>query len=135
MMMAYVDCGPKMMDIAKKYWPGPLTVVAPLILGTELPEGVVGADGTIAFRVTDHPLAAALSVGVDGPIVSTSANIASEESPYDIDSVLRMFEQREQQPDIIIDAGSLPHHSPSTIIRLVDGNIEILRQGEVAVDL
>ncbi|MBT3539116.1 threonylcarbamoyl-AMP synthase, partial [Candidatus Parcubacteria bacterium] len=66
---------------------------------------------------------------------STSANISELESPYDIESVLKMFENADVQPDIIIDAGILPHKSPSTVIRVQNGNIEILRQGELVVEL
>jgi len=135
MMMKYVDCGPVIMKIAEKYWPGPLTVVAPLKPGVDMPPGVVGEDNTLAFRITNHPLASELSKEFGKPIVSTSANIASHESPYDIKSVLDMFSNGENQPDIVIDAGSLPHHSPSTIVRIKGGEVEVLRQGEVVVEL
>lgn len=134
MMMDYVKWTPKMQELAMKYWPGPLTMVVPLKRRVELPEGVVSPDNTIAFRVTEHPLVFELTEKLGRPLVSTSANIASLESPYDIESVLAMFQDAEAQPDIIIDAGELPHHAPSTVIKVVGNFIEVLRQGEVVVN-
>ncbi len=55
-------------------WPGPVTWLVP---NRELaPEWVTGRFETLALRVTDHPVAAALSLAYGGPIVSTSANPA-----------------------------------------------------------
>ncbi len=135
MMMKYVEWNEVLQKLADRYWPGPLTLVVPTNLEHTLPAGVVSDDGTVAFRITNHPFAAQLSAGLERPIVSTSANIAEHESPYDIESVLQMYDGGAYQPDIIIDAGTLPHHSPSTVVRVVDGDMTILRQGEIVVDV
>ena len=45
-------------DFASRYWPGPVTLVAPARNG--VPAWLVDADGTIATRVTGHPVAGAL---------------------------------------------------------------------------
>ncbi|PIZ95550.1 MAG: threonylcarbamoyl-AMP synthase [Candidatus Magasanikbacteria bacterium CG_4_10_14_0_2_um_filter_37_12] len=135
MMLYFVNWSPILAKIADFYWPGPLTAVVPLRPEVTLPSGVVGADKTIAFRVTDHFLASSLSDQLGVPLVSTSANIASYDSPYEIDRVFAMFERQEFRPDIIIDAGSLPHHSPSTVVRVGDNRVDVLRQGEIKVDV
>lgn len=135
LMREYIEWNETLQQLADRYWPGPLTVVADVNLENILPAGVVGDDGTVAFRITNHPLAARLSEELGGPIVSTSANIASLESPYDIESVLHMFQDVDDQPDMVIDAGTLPHHSPSTIVRVEDGDITVLRQGEIVIDV
>ena len=96
----------------------------------------IADDGTVAFRITEHPLAVALCKAIDGPLVSTSANISAHESPYDIKDVVAMFAHEAVQPDIIIDGGKLPHESPSTIVRIhEDGTLEVLREGEMIVQL
>lgn len=135
MMMEYVRWPLVLTHIAEKYWPGPLSVVSQLKEDIELPSGIVGEGNTLAFRITEHPLARALSENLGKPIVSTSANTASYKSPYDIESVVAMFENAENKPDILIDAGALPHHSPSTVVRVLNGEVEVLRQGEVVVEL
>ncbi|HAT03665.1 MAG TPA: threonylcarbamoyl-AMP synthase [Candidatus Magasanikbacteria bacterium] len=134
LMMEYVVWDETLQKIADRYWPGPVTVVVQA-QGRLLPLGVVGEDGTLAFRITKHPLAAELSRSLDAPIVSTSANIASLESPYDISSIVSMYGGAEMQPDIIIDAGELPYESPSTVVRVKDGRMRVLRQGEIVVKL
>lgn len=141
MIKKYVQWTPTLEELARKYWPGPLTVVAKIIRqrlenkNINLPSGIVGKDDTIAFRVTDHIFAHDLVKQLGMPLVSTSANISAQTSPYDIESVLQMFDSAENKPDIIIDSGSLSYHSPSTIVRVADEKIEVLRQGELIVEL
>lgn len=53
-------------------WPGPVTWLVPNN-GTA-PEWITGGRDTLALRVTDHPVAAALCESHGGPLVSTSAN-------------------------------------------------------------
>lgn len=135
MAMQYIAWNPTISQLAEKYWPGPLTVVAPLRHGISLPHGVVASDRTIAFRISSHPFVQALASALQAPLVSTSANIASMKSPYDIGAVVAMFEGQSEQPDIVIDAGSLPHHAPSTIVAIQEsGACVVLRQGEVRID-
>ncbi len=55
-------------------WPGPNTWVLPVRPGT--PSWLTGRFGTLAVRVTAHPLAAGLCQTFGGAIVSTSANRA-----------------------------------------------------------
>jgi len=134
MAKKYVAWSETLDEFARKYWPGAVTVVAPLKPGAQLAAGVVGAGETLAFRITSHPLAAALVQGLGRPLVSTSANISGLASPYDCESIRRMFGQEEVQPDWLVDAGDLPVRSPSTIVELIPGQpLRVLRQGEVII--
>lgn len=130
----YVRWNDTLDRLAQRYWPGPLTVVAALKPGAVLPAGVVGQDQTLAFRITSHHLAKELCQRLGRPLVSTSANLSAQQSPYEIASVLAMFTDAAAQPDLVIDAGLLPHHSPSTIVRVCGEKIEVLRQGEIIVN-
>ncbi len=133
MIIEYIDWTPALQKIADNYWPGALTVVTKAKNNCTLAKGVIANDGTVAFRISSHPFVTTLSEALEKPLVSTSANITSQESPYDIESVLKMFENSSPQPDIIIDAGILPHKNPSTIIRLDNDKITVLRQGEIII--
>jgi L-threonylcarbamoyladenylate synthase len=53
-------------------WPGPVTWVIPA--AHSVPDWLTAADGTIAVRVSAHPIVRALCFAFGGPIVSTSAN-------------------------------------------------------------
>lgn len=132
MAREYVEWNDALQQLADTYWPGPVTVVANAS-GAPLPQSLVAEDGTIAFRVTSHPIPHNISQMLGAPLVSTSANIASMESPYDIESVRAMYDGRQKRPDVIIDGGTLPERAPSTIVSLVNGGLNILRQGEVII--
>ena len=56
----------------KRSWPAPLTWLVPA--SALVPPWIRGEHSTVALRVTDHPVAAALCNIFGGPIVSTSAN-------------------------------------------------------------
>lgn len=56
-------------------WPGPITWLVPDLCYA--PYWIKGKHASIALRVTDHPLVQQLCDDFSGPIVSTSANIAS----------------------------------------------------------
>ncbi len=135
-MLEHIFDSRALFEIEEKYWPGPLTVVTNARPDSTLAKGVIADDGTVAFRITEHPLAVALCKAIDGPLVSTSANISAHESPYDSTDVIAMFAHEAVQPDIIIDGGRLPYESPSTIVRIhEDGTLEVLREGEMIVQL
>lgn len=132
-MMRYVEWNPLLDDLAEKYWPGPLTIVARAKENSGLARGVIADDNTIAFRITAHSLATELCEVLDKPLVSTSANIASMDNPYDIEHVVGMFKNADTQPDVLIDAGVLPHQTPSTIIKINNGEVEVIRQGQIII--
>ena len=133
MVKKYVDWSPVLEKLATKYWPGPITIVATLKSGVVLPRGVVGADGTIALRISAHPLAQQLTKLLDRPLVSTSANISGGDNLYNIAEVEAVFKNKINQPDIIIDAGELPQQKPSTIVKIESEQIHVLRQGEIEI--
>ncbi len=58
-------------------WPGPNTWLLPAADG--LPYWLCGKYDTLAVRVTNHPIAAGLSLACDSPLVSTSANISTRQ--------------------------------------------------------
>ena len=133
--------------VAIKYWPGPVTVVAEYIgnilkagLGKIqkvylLANGVVSDAGTLAVRVTAHPVVKFLSEKLGRPLVATSANIAGAGEIYDSQKLVKVFSTRAVQPDALVDNGLLPHHLPTTLVRIRQGKLEILRQGEVKIEI
>ncbi len=131
----YIVWDERLENINKKYWPGPLTVVAQARLPIALADGIVSADGWIAFRVTSNSIAKELAETLGKPLVSTSANMAGESPIYSAAEILAKFNLKNVQPDILIDVGDLPEVLPSTIIKLAPGRIEIIRQGAITVEL
>ncbi|MES9987521.1 MAG: L-threonylcarbamoyladenylate synthase [Candidatus Thiodiazotropha endolucinida] len=62
------------MQMVRESWPGPATWLIPAT--RNVPYWLTGKHATLAVRVTDHPIAAALCRATGTPLVSTSANIS-----------------------------------------------------------
>ncbi|MBI2473190.1 threonylcarbamoyl-AMP synthase [Candidatus Uhrbacteria bacterium] len=119
-------------SLADRYWPGPLTLVLP-VMGDQLAASVI-RQGTIAIRVSSHPVAQALARGLGRPIVSTSANRSGEPTCYSLECVKKQFEHQPIKPDYYLDAGVLLPEPTSTIVGLDDYGIpEVLRQGSIEI--
>ncbi len=133
--------------LAKKYWPGPLTIVVP-VTTPGVVSGLVLQGKTIALRVSSHPIARALARGLGRPLVATSANLSGEPACYSVRAFRRQIataHSHHPQPllkkegrvsitkevDVIVDVGALPRQKPTTLVRVVDDYIEILRQGKI----
>jgi len=70
-------------------WPGPVTWAWPA--APDLPAALTGGRGTLAVRVTAHPVAAALCRAFGGALVSTSANPHGSPPARDADAVRTAF--------------------------------------------
>ena len=80
---------PMLSGFASRYWPGPVTLVAPA--RDRAPAWLVDADGTLAMRVTSHPVARDLCARFRGPLISTSANRAGGSPARDALRIRAMF--------------------------------------------
>lgn len=122
-------------QIAQKYWPGPLTMVGECNPDTGLVPGVVAKDGSVAVRVTQFGLIKSITEKMNRPLVATSANITDAGDVYSADEAVKMFQDKNEQPDVILNHGILPKTQPTTIVRVEENSFTILRQGEINVSL
>jgi L-threonylcarbamoyladenylate synthase len=123
--------------LAKRYWPGPLTLVLPIRReggGTPpLPKTITPRD-EIAIRVSSSPIVQRLTRRFGFPIVSTSANRSGKQECRSGKAIEEFFSSRRNRPDLIIDGGTLPKRKPSTIARVKkDGTVDVLREGSVKI--
>jgi len=118
--------------LCKQFWPGPLTLVVPARKGTDLSRSAIHRDGTIALRVSSHPVSQMLSRRLKAPIVATSANRSGEPPCYDVDCLREIFLSG-KEPSVILDGGKLRGEKPSTIVKEEDGKIIVLRQGAIRI--
>ncbi len=128
----YLHWNESLEKLSQKFWPGPLTVVGEYI-GGNLAKGVVGANNTIAVRVSAYPLIQSITQKIQRPLVATSANIAGEPSLFNSAEIVKVFENKNNQPDIVLNYGVLPGSVPTTLVSIVDNKIKILRQGKIIV--
>ncbi len=108
-----------------EHWPGPLTLALPA--RADLPAALV-QHGCVAVRVSPHPLARAIVAQVGTPVTATSANRSGEPPLACAADVRRVFPSL-----LVVGAGSTPGGQPSTIARVTDAGIEILRQGALKI--
>lgn len=124
---------PLLRTFVDQNWPGPLTIVGEAREST-LAAQVIREDGTIAVRVSSHPIAQALSLRLGVPIVATSANRSGESVCYSVSEIKEQFRYQTIQPDLYLDIGTIPCEAPSTIIKEDQGKIVVLRQGSIHLD-
>ena len=120
------------LNLAKKYWPGALT----LILNSKfsIPSKFKNSDyKTLALRVSADKLAGAIAKKLKNPLTATSANLSGKGELYSATAVIKEFKNKKFQPDLIIDAGKLAKAKPSTIVKISKNKIEILRQGNIVI--
>jgi len=109
------------LTLAKRYWPGPLTLVLPS-----------RKKGSVAIRVSSSPIVQRLCKAFGYPIISTSANRSGETECRSGRAVKALFAKSRLAPDFVIDAGRLPRRKTSTVARVKkDGTVEVLRDGAI----
>ena len=82
-------------DIQKRIsptWPGPCTWVLPA--KKEVSTYLTGKFSSIALRVTNHPVLKDICDVFNGPIVSTSANLAGERPCVSYDEACEVFSEK-----------------------------------------
>jgi len=120
------DVPPIAQDLAKRFWPGPLTLVLPR--ASLVPDTVTAGGETVAVRAPSHPVARALIQAADVPIAAPSANRFGRLSPTRAEDVLADLEGR---VDVVLNAGPTPVGVESTVLSLVTDVPTILRPGGV----
>ncbi len=112
----------------EQFWPGAVSIIIPAADPTldYLHQG----QRALAVRVPDQPELVKL-LQKTGPLLTSSANHPGQPTSTTIDQAKAYFDQ---EVDFYIDGGDLSHHQPSTIIRVIDDAIEVLRPGAVKID-
>lgn len=118
--------------LATAFWPGPLTLVVPRT--AECPVASIATAGldTIAIRVPGHRAMQALLAESGAPLAAPSANASGGVSPTRAEHVLASLDGRIA---LVIDDGPTTAGVESTIVRVKDGAVEILRPGPVTADM
>jgi L-threonylcarbamoyladenylate synthase len=119
------------LKILKRVWPGKVSVVLPL----KTPAGrrkfayLHRGTNTLAFRFPEPAWLRAL-VRETGPLVAPSANFEGRPPARTVKEAKNYFGDNVR---FYIDAGSL-RSKPSTLIKIANGHVELLRKGAAAVD-
>jgi L-threonylcarbamoyladenylate synthase len=113
-------------QLARAFWPGPLTLVVPLPPG---PLDAVATAHGVGFRCSPQPTAAALAEALASPLVSTSANRSGQAPCRSAAQVRDCF--GEELP--IAGGEDAGGEAPSTVVALTSqGALAILREGPIS---
>lgn len=104
----------------EEFWPGPVSVEIPHPI-SYLNQGT----GRQAFRIPADAALLDLLLRT-GPLQTTSANLPGEPPATTVEEAKAYFGEA---VDFYVDGGDLSDRQPSTIIKIIDDEIEIIRQG------
>jgi len=130
------DLVPLARRLARRCWPGPVTLVVdshdPDGLMEQLPKRVrrfVSPEGTVGLRVAANPTLLDVLRMLAGPIVLTSANKSGDPEATTADDVVRAVGH---DLDLVLDEGVCRYGQPSSVVRVYRDRFELLREGVVA---
>lgn len=125
----------KARKLIKNAWPGPLTLVFELSkqdlqeqqsnLHRQVFENLY-RDGSIGIRCPDNAIASILLRLAHNPVVAPSANTTGHDPATEPEQVLSRFSG---QIDLLLDAGPCKYKKSSTVAKVGNKRLEILRTG------
>lgn len=124
-----VDLGiPKRyLTAVQQYWPHPISIVvptAPALAYLDL------GKMSLAVRIPEAIEITTLLQRV-GPLLTSSANMPSEPPATSMEEARSYFGEK---VDFYVDGGDLSSREPSTIIRVLDDAVEVLREGTIKIN-
>ena len=117
--------------LADAFWPGPLTLVAPVRDRAAVCDLARAGLDTVAVRVPGHTRARAVIDAFGGAVVAPSANRSGRPSPTTFDDAV---EETGQHAGAALDGGPCAVGVESTVVAVMDGSVRLLRPGSVTRD-
>ena len=111
--------------IINKFWPGPLTIL--FKKSSKVSDVLTANSSLVAIRMPNDKLLLNIMNHLNRPLISTSANISSHDA---ITNPNQLEEKMKEKIDLIVDEGTV-NNEASTLITIVNGKIEILREGSL----
>ncbi len=115
--------------LARAFWPGPLTLVAPLRAGHGLAPAVTAGLNSVALRLPAHPVARALLTAFGGVVAAPSANPSGRISPTTPAHVLAGLGGRIAA---VLDGGACAVGLESSIVGFDGEAALLLREGGIS---
>ena len=129
------DMSPFARRLARKVWPGPLTILSkgphPDSVITRLPEEVqemTCGSGWVALRVPADPVASEIMRLNAGPLIMANSGTHEAEPAATADVLLSAVGN---ELDMVIDTGICRFAQQSTVVKIVNDQIEIVRRGVI----
>ncbi len=121
-----VSVGKIEQKLIDNFWPGPLTII--FDKKEVVPNNVTANLDTVGIRFPSNKLANKLIEYANLPIAAPSANISGRPSGTKIEDIIKELDGK---VDYIIDGGMTDIGVESTVVRVIDNKVHILRPGKV----
>jgi len=113
-------------QLAKAFWPGPLTLVLPR--SPEIPDILTAGGPTVGIRWPGHPFIQAVIKRCGFPLAAPSANLSNQVSPTNARHVRK---QLGEKIALIVDGGQAQVGIESTVLDLSVSPARLLRPGMI----
>ena len=108
------------------FWPGPFTII--LNKNNNIANVATCNGDTVGVRMPSNKIAHDLIKEANLPIAAPSANISGRPSGTKLEDIINELKDK---VDYILDGGECDIGLESTVVRVVDGNVKILRPGKI----
>ncbi len=129
------DPPPRARWLMRNAWPGPVTLLLPTggrLWDEELESdglhAVLTCEGFLGLRCPEPAVTREMLSTVEAPVVAPSANKAGEPSPR---SGVEARKAVGEEVDLLIDAGETRFGTDSTIVKVEEAKLTVLREGAV----
>lgn len=127
----YVETNERALALAKRFWPGPFTMVLKRKGHTAGVDLACSGLPTATVRMPAHPVAAALIRQSGVPIVAPSANLFKSVSPT---TAQHVYDGLGENVDMILDGGACRVGVESTILDVTGDKPVLLRAGGTTLE-
>lgn len=119
----------KEIELIEKYLPGDLTIIVDK--NERVPDLLTAKLKTVGVRIPNHKMALKILENYPYPLATTSVNLAGLSPGMEVSDFIEEFKNK---VDIIVDGGKSPIGLPSTIVRIENDSLKILREGNLKVE-
>ncbi|MEM6291604.1 MAG: L-threonylcarbamoyladenylate synthase [Myxococcota bacterium] len=121
----YGHMGNRHFRVVRRLLPGPYTMILPAT--QDIPRSMRNRNHEVGLRLPDHAVCQMLVELLEEPLLTGSVTAA--EGEFDLEEPEDLERIHGRVVSVVIDAGPL-WPEPSTVLRLFDNEIEVLREGQ-----
>lgn len=116
--------------IINEFMPGPITIILKK-KNSSIGNLLTANNDTIGIRIPDNNIVKSILEECNLPLAAPSANISGKPSLVKLEDIIEEFDGK---VDALIDGGVCKESISSTIVKVIDGEIKILREGSISSD-
>ncbi|WP_313009667.1 L-threonylcarbamoyladenylate synthase [Brevundimonas vesicularis] len=122
------EFGPLGLALADAFWPGPFTLITPILDTRRVCDLARAGLDSVAIRVPAHPVAREVLAAFGGPVVAPSANRSGRPSPTTFTDAV---EETGFAVSASVDGGPCQVGLESTVVSVLGGRVALLRPGAI----